>query len=164
MDLGLGTRLRRNKISSAIRTGFGVSGYRSPVCYLWVNDALHGIWRNTAGLTSVAVNVAVKQGRSGIVVRAKRLRRLVGVGGIEPPTSWSQTRRASAALHPGAIPMIRRRGFTDKGTPSSLVVAYQGRSIIPELAHIACPFYSRIARMYYQGGLHGSRVILDPPA
>ena len=37
---------------------------------------------------------------------------MVGVGGFEPPTSWSQTKRATTALHPdGFIPMVPLAGL-----------------------------------------------------
>ena len=50
----------------------------------------------------LAVNTAVKEAlvdKRPILIAVYRL---VGVGGIEPPTSCSQNRRATAALHPAA--------------------------------------------------------------
>ena len=56
------------------------------------------------------VRGAVKAARRDQRSIARSVYRLVGVGGIEPPTSCSQNRRATAALHPAASGYLDDKG------------------------------------------------------
>ena len=60
-------------------------------------------------------SVAVKPDVAVFSIPPERGIRLVGVAGIEPTTSWSQTRRAAAAPHPDLAVMIHASDTLGQG-------------------------------------------------
>ena len=59
------------------------------------------------GWVGIRMGIQVVLGRLGGATLPVLDSYLVGAGGIEPPTSWSQTRRAAAALRPDGRAVVR---------------------------------------------------------
>lgn len=74
------------------------------------------------GLVGPGVGMGAKPGRDWSSARLRSRRSMVGVKGLEPSTSWSQTRRASQLRHtPTLLALFKaKRGLKSTAAPPDL--------------------------------------------